>query len=308
MKNSSVKSILVPLDFSETSLNALDTAVTIAKRQGSKITLLNVVDSSIMFGVKGVHYISEKTLESLINFSAIMLNPLLQTLQEKHQLDCSSEIKVGLVPQSIVKTALDIEADLIIMGTHGTSGFREFFMGSTAQNVLKISSCPVLTIPSNRKWLNFKTILFPIRPIAGGVEKYDFLRKIIKNDNASVNILILAPTYNDDEKKTLQKLAKELKAKLIEDKIKITGNLKSGGNMPEAVLKMSKSIGADMIVITMNIDPAFKQFFIGPFEQHIVNHADVPVLCISPKLTRPDLQGVIQQIHESFPARIPLTV
>ena len=308
MKNNSITNILVPLDFSETSLNALDTAITIAKRQESKITLLNVVDSSIMFGLKGVYYISEKTLDSLINVSALMLNPLLATLQKKHQLDCSSEIKVGLVPQSIVKTALDIDADLIIMGTHGASGFREFFMGSTAQNVIKISSCPVLTIPSNRKWLNFKTILFPIRPIAGGVEKYDFLRKIIVNNSASVKILVLAPTYNDDEKKTLQKLAKELKAKLIEDGIKISGNLKSGGNMPEAVLKMSKSIGADMIVITMNIDPAFKQFFIGPFEQHIVNHAAVPVLSIRPKLARPDSQVVIQQIHESFPAKIPLMV
>ena len=134
------------------------------------------------------------------------------------------------------------------------------------------------------------------------MEKYDFLRKIITNNNASVKILVLAPTYNDIEKKTLQKLVKELKTKLIKDEIKISGTLKSGENMPEAVLKMSKSIGADMIAITINIDPAFKQFFIGSFEQHIVNHATIPVLSIRPKLAKPDSQVVIQQIHESFPS------
>ena len=134
------------------------------------------------------------------------------------------------------------------------------------------------------------------------------MRKIIRRNNTSIKILILAPSYNDFEKKTLRKLVKELKRKLIGDKIEISGKLKSGKNMPEAVLKMSKSIDADMIVITVKTDPAFKQFFIGPFEQHIVNHARVPVLSIRPQLTSSDSQVVVQQIHESFPGRIPLMV
>ena len=60
------------------------------------------------------------------------------------------------MPQAIIKTASDNDVDLIIMGTHGASGVREFFIGSTAQQVIKISSCPVLTVPSNQKVVNFK--------------------------------------------------------------------------------------------------------------------------------------------------------
>ena len=308
MKNNNITNILVPLDFSESSLNALETAIAIAKQQKAKITLLNVVDSSFMFGFKGVYYISEKTIDSIVDVSARMLNPLLTNLKEEHQLNCTSEIKVGLVPQCIVKTASAIGADIIIMGTHGASGFREFFIGSTSQKVIKIASCPVLTIPPNKKWLNFKTILFPIRPITGGVEKYDFLRKLIGHNYTSIKILLLAPTYNDLEKNRLQKLVKELKTKVAEDGIKISGDMKSGGNLPEAVLNMSKSISADIIVITISADSNFKQFFIGPFEQHIVNHAVVPVLSIRPKLANPDLQVAIQHIHESFPSQIPAFV
>jgi hypothetical protein len=84
--------------------------------------------------------------------------------------------------------------------------------------------------------------------------------------------------------------------------------MKSGGNLPEAVLNMSKSIDADIIVITISADSDFKQFFIGPFEQHIVNHAVVPVLSIKPKLRSPDLQIAIQHINESFPSRMPAFV
>jgi nucleotide-binding universal stress UspA family protein len=305
MKNNNLTNILVPLDFSETSMNALETAIVIAKQQKANITLLNVVDSSLMFGFNGIYYVSEKTIDHIVDVSTRRLNSLLKKLKEEHKLNCTSEIKVGLVPQSIIKTAADNDVDLIIMGTHGTSGVREFFIGSTAQQVIKIGSSPVLTVPPNKKWVDFKTILFPIRPVAEGVEKYDFLRKIMRHNSMSIKVLILAPTYNDREKKILRKLVRELKTKLIEDEIKISGSLKSGGNMPKAVLKMSKSIGADMIVITVKNEAAFKQFFIGPFEQRILNHARVPVLSIRPKLATSDSQAMIQQIHESLPGQMP---
>jgi nucleotide-binding universal stress UspA family protein len=136
------------------------------------------------------------------------------------------------------------------------------------------------------------------------VEKYDFLRKIIRQNNTSIKVLILASADYDLEKSTLRKLAKELKTKVMEDEIKISGSLKSGGNMPKAVLKMSKSVGADMIVITLKNEAAFNQFFIGPFEQYIVNHATVPVLSVRPKLASSDSQVIKQQIHESLPSQI----
>lgn len=306
MKNNIISSILVPLDFSEASLNALDTAIAIAKQQNASIMLLNVADSSLMFGFKGVHYISEKTINSIVDVSTSMLNSLLTTLNEKHQLNFTSEVKVGLIPQSITNTAAEIDADLIIMGTHGVSGFREFFIGSTAQKVVKISSCPVLTIPPNKKWLDFKKILFPVRPIKEVMEKYDFLRKIIANTNASMDILFLVPAYDEIEKKLLKNLVKDIKVKVINDQIRVSGTLKIGEKMPQAVLKRSKLIDADMIVITVKIDAEFKQFFIGPFEQQIVNHATMPVLSIRPRLASPDSQVVIQQIHESFPSPMSL--
>jgi nucleotide-binding universal stress UspA family protein len=296
MKNNIIKSILVPLDFSKASLNALDTAIAIATQQNSSIRLLNVAAPNLMFGFKGGHYISEKTIDGIVDVSARMLNSLLTALNEKHHLNFTSEVKVGLVPQSITYPAAEIDADLIIMGTRGVSGFREFFMGSTAQKVVKISACPVLTIPPCKKWLDFKKILFPVRPIKGVMEKYDFLRKIIANTNASMDVLFLVPAYDEIEKKLLKNLVKDIKVKVINDQVKVSGTLKIGEKISQAVLKRSKSIDADLIVITAKTDADFKQCFIDPFEQQIVNHATMPVLSIRPKLTSPDSQVVVQKI------------
>ena len=304
MKNNRLENILVPLDFSEASLNSLETAVALAKQQNAKITLMNVVDSNLMFAFKGVSYISEKAIDSMVDVSTRMLEPLLARLKEEHQLECSSEIKVGLVPQAIINTAYHVDADLIIMGTHGVSGIRKFFMGSTAQKVVKISSFPVLTVPANHKWVSFKKILFPIRPIEGAEEKYDYLMKMIADTQPSMEVMVLASTYDEREKRLLQNLVKELKRKAIKDKIKISETLKVGNKMSKSVLKMSKAINADLIVLT-DSNSDLKQFFIGPFEQHIINHATMPVLSVRSQLESADLQVAIQQIHESFPNQVP---
>jgi nucleotide-binding universal stress UspA family protein len=308
MKNNTITHILVPLDFYESSLNALETAVVLAKKHSATITLLNVVDPNFLFEFKGFYYISEKTINSIVEVSARRLNALAKKVKEEDALNCSLKVKVGPVPQSIIKTAFDIDVDLIIMGTYGASGFRKFFIGSAAQKVIKIVNCPVLTIPFNRKWTEFKKILFPMRPVAGAIEKYDWVRKIITNDSVSMNLLVLAHKYDDEEKMLLQNFVREVKAKTVEDKIKVSGTLKVGESMPQAVLKMSKYVDPDVIVLTSSHDHHFKEFFVAPFEQHIVNHANVPVLSVKPKLASPHLSVDIQQVHESFTIQIPLLV
>jgi nucleotide-binding universal stress UspA family protein len=306
MKDNTITHILVPLDFSETSFNALETAIAVAKQHNTTITLLNVVDANALFEFKGFYYIAEKSINSIVEDSARKLSTLAKKVKGEHALNCNPEVTVGPVALSIIKTAFDIDADLIIMGTQGVSGFRKFFIGSSAQKVIKLASCPVLTIPSNGKWIEFKKILFLIRPVAAAIEKYDWVRKIITDDSAAINLLVLAHTYEGKEKKLLQNFVKELKAKAIKDKIKVSGTLKVGEKMPQAALKMSKYVGPDVIVLTSSADCDLKQFFIGPFEQHIVNHANVPVLSIKPKLVYPISSVGIQQVHELLPTQTPI--
>jgi nucleotide-binding universal stress UspA family protein len=138
------KNILVPIDFSEGSIAALDYACELATKLDAKIHLLNVVGLQMMgaeFGVTmassvvdTVYGANQKALAQLVSARAAKASfakPLLET---------------GDARLCIEETALKIGADLIIMGTHGRRGVRRLLIGSVAESVVRVAPCPVLLV------------------------------------------------------------------------------------------------------------------------------------------------------------------
>jgi hypothetical protein len=108
-------------------------------------------------------------------------NAQLQILHVNDSLPGAEEsfAQEGIPGQIIVKTAWKIKIDLVIMGTQGVSGFRDFFIGSTSYYVIKRASCPVLCIPEGKKWFEFNKILFPVRPSLFSFKLYKVVDDII---------------------------------------------------------------------------------------------------------------------------------
>jgi len=140
-----IKRILCPVDFSEFSRHALDSAVAIARQQHAAITALYVIPPiqttypAIGLGayVPYVYTVDDlkefqKTLE---RFVAAVDYPVAAVSVE------------AVVVDEILKRAADLPADLIVMGTHGRSGFDRLVLGSVAERVLVKAKCPVLTVP-----------------------------------------------------------------------------------------------------------------------------------------------------------------
>jgi universal stress protein A len=142
-----LKSILVPVDFSEMSLKSLQYAVPLARQFGAKITLMHVVAAS----------------DHLLDFSYPV--PLeekgLGMIEEKMEALRAERIPAELVVQSIVRqgrtfdaildAAREIEADLIIATTHGFTGLDRALLGSTAENLVRLAKCPVLVIRESER-------------------------------------------------------------------------------------------------------------------------------------------------------------
>jgi nucleotide-binding universal stress UspA family protein len=135
-----INSILIPTDFSVLSESALKVGIAIAKRQNAEVTLLHVVD----------------LLPNLLPTQVLLTDPLevlsrmeekLKELSEKIQKDTGVKAIVkalkGTPSDSICKFAYEENMSLIVMGTHGVSGLREFFIGSEAYRVVKNATCPV---------------------------------------------------------------------------------------------------------------------------------------------------------------------
>jgi nucleotide-binding universal stress UspA family protein len=146
-----IRQVLCPVDFSDFSRRALDHAVAMSQWYGSRLTVMYV------------HHVPVPGQAVALPFAPVSLGPLELSPLERQQLQQGLQ---ALVPAEAVKTlrvqylvaesdvAGEIltqaaSADMLVMGTHGRSGFEHLVLGSVAEKVLRKAACPVLVVPRN---------------------------------------------------------------------------------------------------------------------------------------------------------------
>jgi nucleotide-binding universal stress UspA family protein len=138
------QTILVPLDFSDGSRNALRYAHSLAKQFGGKLLLFYALEpvATPDFAYHPLVMASEE--------AAAKARQQLETLCRKEGVDASwvAEVVVreGVAWGQITETAKQLKADLIVIATHGNSGLKHVLLGSTAERVVRHASCPVLVV------------------------------------------------------------------------------------------------------------------------------------------------------------------
>lgn len=162
MKKFMLRKVLVPMDFSKHSLNALDTAITICQQHNASLTLVQVIDNVKVIIHSKREAILGPTTE-LWRLANEKLNVLTKSLSSMHDIETDYVVEAGVPSQAICEHARCKGFDMIIMGTKHESGFRWKFTETTAYKVVRNSPCPVLSVPSNRLFTRFKKIVFPVR-------------------------------------------------------------------------------------------------------------------------------------------------
>lgn len=268
-----IQNILVPMDLSETSLNAMQTAVSLAKKNKANIHLLYVDEP--------LSSLSDSLSESLLSNEANMdvLMALAGSVKQRDGLALQVAEEKGNAVECIVKTALRIDADLVVMGTHGASGFRDGFIGSTAYGAIKYSTCPVLTIPPRQKFSSFKKVLFPIKPISGAFLPFDVASHFLAPDSL-INVLGLSYLNISRETDVLDKIVEESRDHWEAEKVKVETSWSLGTSVANDILQFAQQKSPELIVLTSVLDAIPKPNFIGPNAQKVINGARVPVLHI----------------------------
>ena len=142
----SFKQILVPIDFSDCSVGALDYALALGQKLGTKLTLLHVVEPAVY---QENYLMSPNSLdETNQNLIAAGRDRLaaLRTKVTTHGLPVETLVRMGRAQSEISDTAKAIGSDLIVMGTHGHGGLKHVLLGGTAERVVRQAPCPVLTV------------------------------------------------------------------------------------------------------------------------------------------------------------------
>lgn len=145
-----IKRVLVPVDFSGDSLNALAYARALVKPFNAEVVIVHVIEP-IYYAAPADMYMTSPNLATLIDeqqrVAAQQLKRIAADLEKKgHRV--RTILKTGSAAQVIIDTAQRSGTDLIVMATHGHTGLAHLFMGSVAEKVVRTASCPVLTVRS----------------------------------------------------------------------------------------------------------------------------------------------------------------
>jgi len=140
-----VKNILFATDFSAASEAALPYAAAICRRFGSTLHLVHVMsEASVLMAAGGVDYMSMGTIYE--DARAEAKQRIRQLAERFAGIECFKFVLQGQVWKSLARLIEETEIELIILGTHGRTGFGKLLLGSVAEDILRHSPCPVLTV------------------------------------------------------------------------------------------------------------------------------------------------------------------
>lgn len=269
-----MKRILVPTDFSPQAENALKVAAQLAEKHNSVIYLLHTL--SIPINISGSGDVSSMP-ESLYfiklaekNFSELLQKPYLDNI-EIHEA-----IGHGEIYNDVARVTKKSDIDLIVMGSHGASGFKEMFIGSNTEKVVRTSNIPVLVIKNDHP--SFKVDKFIFATDFSEEYRYSFneAQKFAKIVGAKIHLLYV---------NTPNSFKTSLESRFIMDNF-VSGmgvtNYKlviyNDSSVEKGILNYAKQVDASLIGMSTHGRKGLSHFFNGSISEDLVNHANMPVI------------------------------
>jgi nucleotide-binding universal stress UspA family protein len=279
-----IKRILIPTDFSDTANLALDHAVNLARLVDAQITLMHVV-STFAFRVNLPEVdLDESQNSKLSGAVGNKLSQIAEAITSKHGIKVNTLVTSGRIREEVVRLADEIDADIIIIGTHGVSGLKEFFMGSNAFRIVSEAACPVLSVQKSDKEVGFNNIVVPIDNSFHSREKLGISVRMAKTYNAKLFICGLRSYDHNDEdlNAKFRMKMKQVEDYLQEKEVEFTTSTLFCSNIAKATMDYAAEVDGDLIIIMNEQEINSTGFFMGPYAQQVVNHSTIPVLSIRP--------------------------
>jgi len=284
MKNHFINKILIPIDFSETGLVALEHGVYMARIFKADLYLLYVIElMEFPFNDEGSSLLikndDDDELEKVV---AKKFEEITKKIIEKNNIRITSVIEKGRLINKIAEAVKDNMIDLIVMGTHGVKGFSEYFIGSNAHKTIAICPCPVITIQTHAKQIGFANIVMPIDDSVHSRQKVDTVIELALHYGATIHILGLINVDEDINEKKFNIKIDTVESVVKKAQLNYVKKIVKGKNIAVEAMKYSQEINANLIVIMTDHESNLTGMFLGGFAKQIVNHSRIPVMSIKP--------------------------
>jgi nucleotide-binding universal stress UspA family protein len=295
MNENGIKRILLPVDFSETSDIATTNAVILAKQLKAEVFLLSVIEPNWHPFASVMETLATPiTLIDIENAVTKKINELQEKLSKKLCVKTKVIITKGRVHSEILSYAEKKKIDLIVMGTHGVSGYNDLFIGSITKRVVTLSTIPVLTMQKRCNKPDFKNILIPIDNSMHSREKVNMAIIFAKLFNATIHIIARPDSKDPVEINKFSTKIRSVEDHLSSANIPYLTTRVQSENLAQSAIDYAAKNKIDLIIINTGHESKITGFLLGAFAQQLVNHSKIPVLSIKHTLThyRADSPGI----------------
>ena len=288
MSTFNIKKILVPTDYSETAGNALHQAIYMAKLNKGVIKLIHVIAPLYVATPNSFVSMQDNLYVTIMNEASAELKKIAAKIEETNAIGVKYEVKIGNVSDEICEMAEKEKFDIIIMGTHGTSGVKEFFAGSNAYKVVNHAECSVLTIQKKLDQQNFKNIILPIRLEISSRQKVDYAIEMARLFDSTIFIIGYTDDKNESQQFKVKQYVEQVENYLDKLNVKHKSTSIFTDNFTKEILDYAGKNDADLIVVMKKHDFSLDQLVKGVYSEQFVNHSAIPILSI-PVFTNPDM-------------------
>jgi len=273
-----MKKIIVPIDFSEHSEFALKAAAKLAKKNNAELLVLHMLEmSDIMLNAS----------EGLQNQKAVFFFKLAeQKFNEFLNKDYLKDIKITPIVKhfkvfsEVNDVAEEHEADLIVMGSHGTSGLKEVLIGSNTERVVRNANIPVLVVKNNLNEVNFEDVAFACDFSEDTISAYLKASKLFEKMGAKMYLIyVILPNDRFKSSLEIERLVVNFftKADRNLDRMKDVHYV-SDYTVEDGILNFSMKMGADLIAVPTHGRKGLAHFFQGSVGEDVANHSTLPVI------------------------------
>jgi len=274
--------IIITTDFSDTSLLAIKHGAFLAQYTKGEIFLVHVITRHWeKFNV----FTPSITLDNIEKASIAVQAKLEQLAQdirsEYHGVKVTTIVNSGNPTTEILKFAKEINAGLIVMGTHGYSAWEDLTIGSNALKVLTKSQCPVLTMSEQANKFGYKKIVLPIDTSEHTRHKVVATLELAKQFSAQVYAVGVLADDEENKKPAMNVMLRQVETAAKNKGVKCTTELvENVKNRAVATVNYCEKNSCDLISIMTDQDAELSGFFLGPYALQVIHHSKVPVLSI----------------------------
>jgi nucleotide-binding universal stress UspA family protein len=276
--------ILIPIDFSETSMLAIQHGAFVAQFTKGDVCLLHVINANFSRQDLFMPIVQlNDTLEFEKKIEA-KLSELAKDVRSEYGVEVEYIIKTGIPSTEIVDTVKEIEASLVVMGTHGYSPMEELVIGSNALRVITKAHCQVMTMSKDADHKGYNKIVIPIDSSTHSRQKVVYAIELAKQFSAHLYAVALLGTDEENHKPAMELILHQIEKLAKEKNVTYSSEVLSGlKNRATATVNYSEKIGADLMVIMSDQDAELSGFFLGPYAQQVIHLSKIPVITVKPE-------------------------